>query len=284
MDKIEELFLKAQEDFYTKIDINGGMENLSHREYYFLYKSLKYNDLILYSDTNHEVNIVFRIDSMSDFEALLKQPKSLNIIDCMDGPTVQINILNYKKAYKYSFNLKNEKNIYYLKQIIMNKFINVHLIIYDPELLIKLTSVKYYIDADIIEDLKYVTELSYTKQYPRILTLSKDIEGYFITLNNEIEILEELLDIVDKLGKLRINECFDIYFNLSDELKLIFSNEITYKSFNFFKNEISTIKHINSIGKGICFGKPFLRYDKGKMYFLVTSLEASKLVTDGGNM
>ena len=277
MDKIEELFLKAQEDFYTKIDINGGLENLSHREYYFLYKSLKYNDLILYSDTSHEVNIVFRIDSMSDFEALLKQPKSLNIINYVDGPAVQINILNYKKAYKYSFNLKNEKDIYYLKQIITNKFVNVHLIIYDSQLLTKLASVKYYIDDDIIEDLKYITKLSYTKQYPRILASSKDIEGYFITLNNEIEILEKLLDIVDKLGKLKINECFDIYFNLSGELRLIFSNGITYKSFNFFKNEISKIKHINSIGKGIFFGKPFLRYDKGKMYFLVTSLKTENL-------
>lgn len=256
---------------YKPLSSNGYMVPLNSREYDYVYRELRYKNAFHFTDINGDLNFLIKINMGKDIERVVKNRKILDVIGKKEGPCIELNIEDMDQKYLFVFNLKNEVSMLNIKSLLNKQKIYLHFIICDEKSCIKNFTALFELNEIIVEKFRYFTELCYYQSYPRIdFTGDSNKKAWVVIFDESFEILDEILEITDKLKNWGSMDKFNVYIEYKDGLALIISGECN--NINYIKKEIGKRYKIIKEYEDTPKGKPFFRYDRGMMYFFNSNI------------
>lgn len=245
------------------INKNGHMVQLSFREFETLYRGLKLNRSIVYLDKENEVNFVVKLNKVVDIKEILYYKKIINVKMDLNGPVIEL-IVDGLDSFEFSFNISENLNLMALKNLKINKGVNVHFVTEINGKIHKFYTAQLQIDDKVIERIDYALKCLDELGYPRIEedVLAKD--SIVLEVDCGFEILDNVLTIVESLQKWGSKDCFSVIVDFKEKINLSFVGEFSNK--NYFINELQkkySVEEIQDVSKG----KKFLKYDRGMIYF-----------------
>jgi hypothetical protein len=251
---------------YKEIDYNQHLLPLTYREYEFIYKELRFSNTFHFVDESDNLNFVMKVDFRFNIESIIKNRKFLYVTRDIDGPIIELTVENINMKYKFRFSLDDKRQIYNLRKLLELKRSYFHFLIESNNQYIKSNSFTLEFDTNMIEKLKYMISYSYYGSCPsKEFKLNSEHQANFLGFSYDEKILEELLEITDKLQKWGSKDTFAICLENEDYLIVNFSG--TINNFRYFKNELIKKFKLVSEGKKELTGKPFLMFDNGLSYF-----------------
>lgn len=245
---------------------------LDSRYYNFIYRELNYKSTFHYVDEMEMLNFIIKVDTPKNLEKIYRSKKLVYVTKDLNGPVIEIVLDSLEVSYKFLFDINIESHLYNAKKLIDNKKVIIHFLFTSVDEMYKALSIPMEIDEGSFNKFIYILNYCYEGQYPRInFEGYESEEGYCLSFNDDNYILEELLEVIDKLEKWKCKDVFSVYIEKGDNLNLVFDGKIT--NIDFIKNELIKKYKIVDEGNRKVSGKPFFLYDKGLLYFYESSLK-----------
>lgn len=255
---------------YNVINFQNHMKELPSREFDFLYRQFNYKNAVHYVDSNSKYNLVMKIDNEKQIEAVVKNRKIINVSRSIEGPIIEMNIEGISTSFSFSFDLNEENSLFKIKSIIELKEAMMHFVVYSGGKLVKIFSALLNLDNRIMERFYYMIDLANHGSYPSIEHREISEENVLsLSINYDSAIFEEIIGIVENLQKWGSSDRFSIILDYNDELNVRFYG--TLNNLNYVKSQISKKFNLIETGNVSRIGVPFLKYDKGMIYFYKTS-------------
>jgi hypothetical protein len=251
---------------YKAIDAEKPILILNRREYGPLYARLEYMDTAHYIDDNDEENFLIKFDYFGDIENIIRYKVDMNLYWRYREVILKLNVENTNISGEFVFDLDDAGHLYEIKKIIENNKIYLHFVHGSRKEIIKSISILMNIDGLIMEKFIYTVSLAYSGSYPVIQPEeNNEDKGCFIDVENREGVLEDLIDIADELGKWSSSDDFKIYLDNSRGLRVVFTGSCS--NLNYIKSELVKKHAFTGEGEGAPLGRPFLKYDRGMLYF-----------------
>ena len=258
--------LSKNKNSYKGINPELHLMKLNYNEFDHVYKELKYNNTYIYTDENDVVNFIVKINDYNDLKIILNNKRYFSINKYFNGPVIEIHISNYNKTIKFYFDLYNDDDLYCIKKILMGNSAYIHFVNFNGLEIIKNITTKFYMEKRLKEYFLYMSEYCYKGIYPRI-----PFDGYktktssYIDVCNDIEIIDKLCEMISCIQNWGSQDEFDIYLEWAENIRIFISDEVI--NLKYIQNQISNYCSIIEKGSENTSGSPFLRYDRGMIYF-----------------
>lgn len=268
MDILEILGELTNNQDQKELSLTKQVLPLKFNDYANLYNALKFNETYHYVDIEDKLNFIVRFDSRSNINDIINSKTSLYVSREYDTPVIEFifETGNNSLNYKYKFDLLDKRTLLSVKHIIENKKVYMHFLTLNNNLLYKSYSCSIDLDEYTINKFRYFTEYCYNGHCPRI-----PFEGftsqsvYCLSLICDESVLEELLDITEKLQKWGSRDAFIVSVGMSNNFNVFFHG--TFSNLDYYKKELSKKYELIGEGDDQAPEKPFFKYDQGLLYF-----------------
>lgn len=246
---------------------NKYIMTLEKADFWDVYKESGIRDTFIIIDKKGEINFYIKLKQLDQLKDLLH---SNNIfLDAewnYNGPEIILNIDGLERIPGFIFEIQKNMDAFILKKFLKNQEIFVQYFTQDERGIIKLLTKKMQLHNNFIERLKYYIELDYYGVYPRIKDEKIESEnGYYIRTDWKTSILQEVLDIAEKIEKKFTKGSITIHVEAKDFCSFIFSGDM--QNIKLIIDKISKRVNIIEEGRIDVRGKPFLKYKSGLLYF-----------------
>lgn len=245
-------------------------------DFWDVYRESTIRDTFLLIDISDNINFYIKLKDLTKLSILLGNN---NISICVQwnyyGPEIILNIDGLAKIPGFVFEINKNFDLFILQKFLKQQYIFIQYIIQDEKGIIKLLTKKVLLDSSFIEKLKYFIELDFYNAYPRID--EEDIvnkNGYYITTNSDITILEDVLDMAENLKKQFTKGTLTIHVEAREEYTFILSGKA--ENVKIMLDGLLMSINIREEGRTYVRGIPFFKYENELLYFFNYSESSEK--------
>lgn len=250
---------------YSEMPESQIFSYLPKNNYEFLYKVFNSNKAYAYIDKSNRVNFC-ALCCNDDVMTILKSKKSIYVDKHNLGLIFKIKLTEHGYSYDFILDVFNLKDLDVINKIIENKEVMISFIVKQGITLNKAFHFNFSIDSALKERIEYIRDISYNMKYPRINEDQYNFTGgKFIEVEFDLNIVNNIFEICDKLSKWKSSDKFDIGLLYEENIKIVFSGEC--KNMTLIKDEIGKSNNIICEGTTDIKGVPLLKYNKGYLYF-----------------
>jgi hypothetical protein len=253
---------------YREINSTHHILPLSYKEHTHIYSELKFNDTYHFIDNNEDLNFIAKLNPQDNINRIINSRSALYVSRNLDIPVIEFIFENEQSSlsYKFKFNLFDNKHLNNIKHLLRSKKVYLYFLTNNNNLLYKNYSNLVVFDEFTLNKFTYFLEFCYNGYCPRI-----EFEGfsnqnaYFFIFDCDATVLEDILDITEKLQKWGSRDTFTVSVERNNNYKLYFSGNIS--NLDYFKKELTKKYRLIDEGTIQASGKPFFRYSQGSLYF-----------------
>lgn len=263
MNIIERIYSFEYNGKRMPIDKKSYITQLNYRDFEFLYRALRNNRTFVYVDTNNEVDFIVKLNKAVDIKEILYYQKLLNIKMDINGPIIEL-IVEGLDSFEFSFSLSEGSDVLAIKNILLNKKVNLYFVTDIGGKLSKFYTANLNIDEKVIERFIYTLKCLDEMSYPRADDDIIGKEAVLLDVKCDFKILDDLISIVESLQKWGTKDSFSIAVDYNDGFKICLVGNLNNK--NYIKTELEKKYSLNETS-GVSSGKKFLKFERGMIYF-----------------